>query len=90
MRRRPGIDLLARIVRGADTDAKGLEPESYGIEAMAEGFRAIAKDDQEILRPGGGYCCWAARSLFVISWRSFQPIAPFPCTSGPNSQKVSP
>jgi hypothetical protein len=46
----PGIDLLARIVRGADTDAKGLEPESYGLEAMAEGFRAIGKDDDEILR----------------------------------------
>ena len=46
----PGIELLARIVRGADTDAKGLEPESYGLEAMAEGFRAIAKDDHEILR----------------------------------------
>lgn len=46
----PGIGLLARIVRGADTDAKGLEPESYGLEAMAEGFRSIAKDDHEILR----------------------------------------
>ena len=46
----PGIELLARIVRGADTDAKGLEPESYGLQAMAEGFRAIAKDDHEILR----------------------------------------
>lgn len=45
-----GMDLLARIVRGADTDAKGLEPESYGLEAMAEGFRAIGKDDYEILR----------------------------------------
>ena len=46
----PGMDLLARIVRGADTDAKGLEPESYGLEAIAEGFRAIGRDDHEILR----------------------------------------
>jgi hypothetical protein len=46
----PGLDLLARVVRGADTDAKGLEPESYGLEAMAEGFRAIGKDDHDILR----------------------------------------
>ncbi len=46
----PGMELLARIVRGADTDAKGLEPESYGLEAMAEGFRASGKDDHEILR----------------------------------------
>lgn len=48
--RAPGIDLLARIVRGADTNAKGLAPESYGLEAIAEGFRAIGKDDHEILR----------------------------------------
>jgi hypothetical protein len=46
----PGIDLLARIVRGADTAAKGLEPESYGLEAIAEGFRAVGKDDHDILR----------------------------------------
>ena len=46
----PGMELLARIVRGADTDAKGLEPESYGLEATAEGFRASGKDDHEILR----------------------------------------
>jgi hypothetical protein len=46
----PGMTLLARIVRGADTDAKGLEPESYGLEALAEGFRAVAQDDHERLR----------------------------------------
>lgn len=46
----PGMPLLARIVRGADTSAKGLEPESYGLEAMAEGFRAVGKDDHDILR----------------------------------------
>lgn len=48
--RAPGLALMARIVRGADTDQKGLESESFGLEAMAEGFRAIGKDDQEILR----------------------------------------
>ena len=46
----PGIALLARIVRGADTDAKGLEPEAYGLEAIADGFRSIGKDDHDILR----------------------------------------
>lgn len=46
----PGLDLLARIVRGADTDAKGLEPESFGLEAIAEGFRAVGTDDHDILR----------------------------------------
>jgi len=37
-------------VRGADTDAKGLERESYGLEAIAEGFREVGRDDHEILR----------------------------------------
>jgi hypothetical protein len=46
----PGMPLLARIVRGADTAAKGLEPESYGLEAIAEGFRSVGKDDDDILR----------------------------------------
>lgn len=46
----PGMDLLARIVRGADTDAKGLAAEAPGLEAIAEGFRAIGKDDDDILR----------------------------------------
>ena len=45
-----GMELLARIVRGADTSAKGLEPESYGLEAIAEGFRSVGKDDHDILR----------------------------------------
>jgi hypothetical protein len=46
----PGMDELARIVRGADTDAKDLTPESRGLEAIAEGFRAIGDDDHAILR----------------------------------------
>ncbi len=46
----PGLDLMARIVRGADTDQKGLEPESFGLEAMADGFRSVAADDHERLR----------------------------------------
>jgi len=46
----PGMDRMARIVRGADTEARGLEPESFGLEAMAEGFRSVAATDQERLR----------------------------------------
>ncbi len=46
----PGLDKLALIVRGADTDAKDLTKESRGLEAIAEGFRAIGKDDHAILR----------------------------------------
>ena len=41
---------MALIVRGADTDAKDLAPESRGLEAIAEGFRAVGKDDHDILR----------------------------------------
>lgn len=46
----PGMELLARIVRGADTAAKGLEPEAYGLEAIAAGFRSVGTDDHDILR----------------------------------------
>ena len=38
----------------------------------------------------GRLSCWASRSIFAIDCNSFQPIAPLPCTSGRNSQKVSP
>ena len=38
---------LAKIVRGADTDAKNLTPYSNGLEAIAEGFRIVSKNDFE-------------------------------------------
>jgi len=41
----PALRELALIVRGADTDARGLTPESAGLYAVATGFRAIARDD---------------------------------------------
>jgi len=34
-------------VRGADTDARQLTPESAGLYAVATGFQAIAKDDHD-------------------------------------------
>lgn len=40
---------LALIVRGADTGAKQLTPESSGLEAIAEGFRLVFRDDQKLL-----------------------------------------
>ena len=40
---------LAPIVRGADTAAKDLTPESRGLEAIAEGFRLVFSDDHELL-----------------------------------------
>ena len=41
----PALLELALIVRGADTDARGLTPESAGVYAVATGFQAIARDD---------------------------------------------
>ena len=41
----PALLELALIVRGADTDARGLTPESAGLYAVATGFQATARDD---------------------------------------------
>jgi len=41
----PALHALAVIVRGADTDARQLTPESAGLYALATGFQALAKDD---------------------------------------------
>ena len=41
----PGLAGLARIVRGADTDDRGLTPESTGLYAAATGFQATSRDD---------------------------------------------
>ncbi|MBI4593944.1 MAG: chromate resistance protein [Candidatus Rokubacteria bacterium] len=46
----PALRALALIVRGADTDARHLAPESPGLYALATGFREIARDDHENLR----------------------------------------
>ena len=43
------LQRLAVIVRGADTEAKDLTPESRGLEAIAEGFRIVFRDDHELL-----------------------------------------
>jgi hypothetical protein len=41
----PALAALARTVRGADTDDRGLTPESPGLYAAATGFQAISHDD---------------------------------------------
>ena len=41
----PALARLATIVRGADTDDRGLAPESAGLYAAATGFQAISRDD---------------------------------------------
>ena len=43
----PALQALALIVRGADTDARQLTPESTGLYAYATGFQALAKDDHD-------------------------------------------
>jgi hypothetical protein len=41
----PALATLATIVRGADTDDRGLTPESAGLYAAATGFQATSRDD---------------------------------------------
>jgi len=41
----PALATLAAIVRGADTDDRGLTPESAGLYAAATGFQATSRDD---------------------------------------------
>lgn len=43
----PALAALAVIVRGADTDDRGLTPESAGLYAAATGFQATSRDDFE-------------------------------------------
>jgi hypothetical protein len=43
----PALRALALIVRGADTDARQLTPESAGLYALATGFQANATDDHD-------------------------------------------
>jgi protein-tyrosine-phosphatase len=43
----PALAVLAPIVRGADTDDRGLTPESAGLYAAATGFQARSRDDFE-------------------------------------------
>jgi hypothetical protein len=41
----PALLEVAKVVRGADTANKNLTPESAGLDSIAEGFRAISRDD---------------------------------------------
>ena len=58
------LQRLALIVRGADTDAKDLTPQSRGLDAIAEGFRLVYQNDHELLERESSvydalyaYCC---------------------------------
>jgi hypothetical protein len=43
----PALQALAEIVRGADTDARHIAREAWGLYAVASGFREISRDDVE-------------------------------------------
>jgi hypothetical protein len=43
----PALVELAKIVRGADAHKPELTPQSAGLDAIAEGFRLISKDDHD-------------------------------------------
>jgi hypothetical protein len=43
----PALQKLALIVRGADTDQRHLMPEAPGLYALATGFQAMARDDED-------------------------------------------
>ncbi len=43
----PALRPLATIVRGADTDARDVAKEAWGLYAVASGFREISRDDHE-------------------------------------------
>jgi hypothetical protein len=45
----PALAKMAAIVRGADTDAKDLTPQSRGLEAIASGFWAMELPDERSL-----------------------------------------
>jgi protein-tyrosine-phosphatase len=46
----PALGVLAPIVRGADTDARNLTPESPGLYAAATGFQSTSRDDFDNMR----------------------------------------
>ncbi|MFN0070891.1 MAG: chromate resistance protein ChrB domain-containing protein [Chloroflexota bacterium] len=52
----PELHRLSTIVRAADSDAKGLAPETSELEAIAEGFRLAYSDDQELLEKQRPVC----------------------------------
>ena len=43
----PALQALAVVVRGADTDARDIAKEAWGLYAVASGFREISRDDFE-------------------------------------------
>ncbi|MFN8557854.1 MAG: chromate resistance protein [Dehalococcoidia bacterium] len=62
----PAVRRLALIVRGADTDAHDLTPQSPGLLAIAGGFRLTSTDDHEQLERH----CWSTTPLCLSAKRN--------------------
>jgi hypothetical protein len=62
----PGLEVLAPIVRGADTDRHDLAPEAAGLHALSLGLSVTHLDDQELLAQGmvlyDALYAWATRA----------------------------
>lgn len=50
--RDPAMAYMAKVIRGADTDAKDLTPESRGVEALLDGIRLLHTPDDQAQREG--------------------------------------
>ena len=65
--RDPALDLLARIVRGADTDRLDLAPQSAGLLATSLGLSQRYADDHEMLEQAmpvyDGLYAWARKEI---------------------------
>jgi hypothetical protein len=46
----PALAYMAKVIRGADTSAKTLTPESIGVEAILEGVRELHYPDDQAQR----------------------------------------
>ena len=48
----PGLEVLAPIVRGADTDRHDLAPQASGLHALSLGLTVLFRDDRVLLEQG--------------------------------------
>lgn len=46
----PAMALMAKVIRGADTDDKTITPESVGVEALLDGIRLLHYPDDQAQR----------------------------------------
>lgn len=76
----PGLAALALIVRGADTDDRGLTPESAGLFALASGFRETSRDDHENM--ARQFPAYDALYAYCRSRVSASPTVLFVCLHG--------